>query len=50
MNLKNPTALLRIFVSSTDHVKQDVLCESIVFAAKNEGISGATVLKGILGY
>lgn len=45
-----PTALLRIFISSTDHIKQDLLCASIVFAAKKEGITGATVLKGILGY
>jgi len=50
--MKNNTAnaLLRIFVSSTDHNNQDLLCSSIVFAAKKEGISGATVLKGILGY
>ena len=50
MKTNTSTALLRIFVSSTDHLKQDLLCESIVFAAKKEGIAGATVLKGILGY
>ncbi len=50
MEIKTPTVLLRIFVSSTDHIKQDPLCESIVFAAKNEGLAGATVTKGILGY
>jgi uncharacterized protein len=50
MKTNAPTALLRIFISSTDHIKQDLLCESIVFSAKNEGIAGATVLKGILGY
>jgi len=50
MKTNAPTALLRIFVSSTDHLKQDLLSESIVFAAKNNGIAGATVLKGILGY
>ena len=43
-------SLLRIFVSSTDKVKNDLLCESIVLAAKNKGIAGATVFKGILGY
>jgi uncharacterized protein len=48
--METPTALLRIFVSSTDHLRQDPLCESIVFAAKNEGLAGATVFKGILGY
>lgn len=50
MKFNTSNALLRIFVSSTDHLKQDLLCESIVFAAKKEGITGATVLKGILGY
>jgi len=50
MKTNIPTALLRVFISSTDHLKQDLLCESIVFAAKNGGLAGATVLKGILGY
>jgi uncharacterized protein len=50
MKINSPAALLRIFISSTDRLKQDLLCESIVFSAKNEGLSGATVFKGILGY
>ena len=50
MNENSPSSLLRIFISSTDHIKQDLLSESIVFAAKNYGIVGATVFKGILGY
>jgi len=50
MKANASNSLLRIFVSSTDHLNQDLLCESIVFAAKKEGITGATVLKGILGY
>ena len=50
METNSPTALLRIFISSTDPLKQDLLCESIVFSAKTEGLAGATVLKGILGY
>ena len=50
MKTNTPTALLRIFISSTDHIKQDLLSESIVFSAKKEGLAGATVLKGILGY
>ena len=50
MKINTANALLLIFVSSTYHINQDLLCSSIVFAAKKEGISGATVLKGILGY
>src|ERR1035437_4073355 len=50
MKTNTPNSLLRIFISSTDQVKQDLLSESIVFSAKSEGLAGATVLKGILGY
>ena len=50
MKTNVPIVLLRIFVSSTDQLKQDLLCESIVLSAKKEGLAGATVLKGILGY
>ena len=50
MKTNTPSALLRIFISSTDHIKQGLLSESIVFSAKKEGLAGATVLKGILGY
>src|SRR5512133_1482503 len=50
MKINAQNALLRIFVSSTDQLKQDLLFESIIFSAKKEGLAGATVLKGILGY
>jgi len=50
MKSNAPAALLRIFISSTDHLNQELISESIVFAAKNEGLAGATVIKGILGY
>lgn len=50
MEINTSSALLRIFVSSTDHLNHDLLSESIVFKAKKEGISGATVTKGILGF
>ena len=41
---------LRIYISSTDKFKHTPLYEVIVYAAKRQGISGATVLKGIMGY
>jgi uncharacterized protein len=48
---KNTEAqLLRIFVSSTDKFKHTPLYEVIVFAAKRYGLSGATVLKGVMGF
>ncbi len=47
----NSTALiLRIFISSTDKHKDGLLSEHIVFKAKEFGLAGSTVLKGILGY
>jgi uncharacterized protein len=42
--------VLRIFVSSTDKFKSGLLYETIVFAAKRYGLSGATVLKGVMGF
>lgn len=41
---------LRIYISSTDKLKRSPLYEVIVYAAKRQGITGATVLKGIMGY
>lgn len=42
--------ILRIYISSTDKFKHTPLFEMIVYAAKRYGISGATVLKGVMGY
>ena len=41
---------LRIYISSTDKFKHTPLYEVIVYAARRSGITGATVLKGIMGY
>jgi uncharacterized protein len=41
---------LRIYISSTDKVEHKPLYEVIVFSARNFGITGATVLKGIMGF
>jgi hypothetical protein len=50
MEIQDEAKLLRIFVSSTDKLKHTPLYEAIVFAAKRNGIAGATVLKGCMGY
>ncbi len=42
--------LLRIFISNTDKFKHTPLHEMVVYAAKRYGLSGATVLKGAMGY
>jgi uncharacterized protein len=41
---------LRIYISSTDKFKHTPLYEVIVYAARRYGITGATVLKGIMGF
>ena len=50
MENNTQAGILRIFISSTDKFRQSPLYEFIVFQAKKEGIAGATVLKGMLGY
>jgi len=42
--------LLRIFIGSTDKLNKDSLYESIVFRAKDSGLEGVTVFKGVMGY
>lgn len=50
MVIKGEAKLLRIFISSTDKLNHEPLYQAIVFKAKEQGIAGATVLKGIMGY
>ena len=50
MEIQDEAKLLRIFISSTDKLKHTPLYEVIVFAAKRNGIAGATVIKGFMGY
>ena len=47
----NPNAkLLRIFIGENDRVGHQPLYETIVFEAKKQGLSGATVTRGIMGF
>jgi PII-like signaling protein len=41
---------LRIYLSSTDKFKSGLLYETLVFAARRYGLTGATVLKGVMGF
>lgn len=50
MELSRDSKLLRIFIGSTDQIKHQPLYEVIVFAAKKNGLAGATVIKGIMAY
>ena len=47
----NPNAkLLRIFVGESDKLGNQPLYEAIVFDAKKQSLSGATVTRGIMGF
>ena len=50
MDTTKKNKLLRIYTSNTDKFKHKPLYEVIVYAAKKQGLSGATVLKGIMGF
>ena len=47
----NPnTKLLRIFIGESDKYENQLLYETIVFEAKKQELSGATVTRGIMGF
>ena len=50
MQLETHSRLLRIFIGELDKLHNQPLYEALVFAAKKEGVAGATVLRGILSY
>ena len=50
MKNNSDAKLLRIFIGESDKIGNIPLYEAIVFKAKEEGLSGATVTKGIMGF
>jgi len=50
MKNNSDAKLLRIFIGESDKLGNIPLYEAIVFKAKKEGLSGATVTKGIMGF
>lgn len=50
LELDRDSKLLRIFIGEADKLGHRPLYEAIVYAAKEQGIAGATVLRGILSY
>jgi len=43
-------SILKIYASTTDKVNGKILYDYIVHKAKDDGISGVTVYRGIMGY
>src|SRR5213075_1366484 len=50
MELQGQSKLLRIFVGEVDRIGHQLLYEAILMAAKEKGLAGGTVLKGIMSY
>jgi len=50
MKLEGEGKLLRIFLGESDHLDGKPLYEVIVLRAKETGLAGATVLRGIEGF
>ncbi len=50
MENNSTTKLLRIFIGESDKAGNQPLYEAIVFEAKKQGLSGATVTRGIMGF
>jgi len=50
MKLQGDGKLVRIFMGESDKVNHQSLYEAIVYAAREKGLAGATVLRGVEGY
>jgi uncharacterized protein len=50
MELQGQSKLLRIFVGEVDKIGHQLLYEAILLAARERGLAGGTVLKGIMSY
>ena len=50
MEISGRAVRMRIYVGESDHLGHLPLYEAIVKRAREEGLAGATVLKGVLGY
>lgn len=42
--------LLRIFIGEADKIKHQPLYEALLFAAREQGLGGCTVLRGVMSY
>jgi PII-like signaling protein len=50
MNLPEEGCLLRIFIGESEHHNGKALYEWIVLQAREQGLAGATVLRGVMGF
>jgi PII-like signaling protein len=50
MNIPEEGYLLRVFIGESDKVGHRPLYEEIVLKAREAGLAGATVLRGVMGF
>src|SRR5512143_4320680 len=50
MQIPSEGQLIRIFIGESDHHDGKPLYEALVLAAREHGIAGATMLRGLMGY
>lgn len=50
MHIKRDAKLLRIFIGDSDKISTVPVYEKIVIEAKQFGLAGATVFKGVMGF
>jgi PII-like signaling protein len=50
MELNADSKLLRIFIGENDKIGHQPLYESILFAARKNGLAGCTVIRGIMSF
>ena len=50
MNIPEDGSLLRIFIGESDRHGHHPLYEAIVLKAREKGLAGATVLRGVMGF
>jgi PII-like signaling protein len=50
MDLQGQSKLLRVFIGESDRIGHQLLYEAILLAARENGLAGGTVLKGIMSF
>ena len=50
MDVYGQSKLLRIFTGENDRIGHDLLYEKILFSARENGLTGGTVIKGIMSF
>jgi len=50
MNIPEEASLLRVFIGESDKFGHRPLYEEIVLKAREAGLAGATVLRGVMGF